>query len=87
MKRQMSLRRVAREMLAQHLREVDILASEAVGEASVYHCRQGKSESMAISLPGDTGLIVELSSAAPPGLERRRRRRSTATETEPATAE
>jgi len=87
MKRQMSLRRVAREMLAQHLREVDILASEAVGEASVYHCRQGKSESMAISLPGDTGLIVELNSPTSPGLERRRRRRGAAAESEPPAAE
>ncbi|HEX5802594.1 MAG TPA: hypothetical protein VFY24_06195 [Azospira sp.] len=75
MKRQLGWQRVSREAVAQHLREVDILGSEAVGDASVYHCRDQNGESMAISLPGDSGLIISLKGLPSPALERRRRRR------------
>jgi len=81
MKTRMLSRSVSREALAQHLREAELLYSEAVGEACVYHCRRGKVESMAIALPGDCGLIVELAGNAP-ALERRRRRRTAAAATE-----
>ncbi len=73
MKRQLAWQRVPREALAQHLREVDILESEAIGEVNVYRCRDKQGESMAISLPGDTGLIINVKQALPPTLERRRR--------------
>lgn len=75
MKRQLGWQRVPREAVAQHLREVEILGSEAVGEASVYHCRDKHGESMAISLPGDSGLIISLKGLSSPAVERRRRRR------------
>ena len=74
MKHRLGWQRVPREALAQHLREVDVLASEAVGETSIYHCRGKDGESMAIALPGGNGLLVTLKAIASPALERRRRR-------------
>ena len=74
MKRQLGWRRVPRQDLARHLREVEVIASEAVGESSVYHCRDKSGESIAIALPGDVGLIVDIALPMPPTLERRRRR-------------
>lgn len=74
MKRRLALRRVTREDLAQHLREVEVTAAEAIGEASVYHCRGKAGESVAVALPGESGLIVEIQAASPPP-ERRRRKR------------
>ncbi|MFC5300379.1 hypothetical protein [Azospira restricta] len=74
MKRQLGWRRVPRQDLARHLREVEIVASEAVGESSIYHCRSTSGESIAISLPGEVGLIVDIAVAVPPALDRRRRR-------------
>lgn len=74
MKRQLGWRRVARQDLARHLREAEILASEAIGETSIYRCRGKTGESVVISLPGETGLIIDIAAAIPPALERRRRR-------------
>ncbi len=78
MKRQLGLRRVTRDDLARHLREAEVLAAEAIGESSVYHCRAGAGESVAVSLPGGAGLIVELEVVRSPALERRRRKRAAA---------
>lgn len=75
MSRRLTLRRIPREELAAHLREVEVLAAEAVGETSVYHCLGRQGESVAIALPGDRGLIVEIPSQLPT-LERRRRKQS-----------
>jgi len=75
MKAELAWRRVPRELLAQHLREVEILGAEAVGEASIYHCRSQRGESMAISLPGESGLIIDIKATVAAPLERRRRAR------------
>jgi hypothetical protein len=77
MKTGLAWRRVPREVLAQHLREVEILGAEAVGEASIYHCRSQRGESMAISLPGENGLIIDIKAPLTAPLERRRRTRGT----------
>lgn len=81
MKQRLGWQRVPRETLAQHLREVEILASEAVGETSIYHCRGKGGESMAIALPDGNGLLVTPTATAQPALERRRRRAVGGTET------
>ena len=75
MKRGLGWQRISREALADHLRQADILASEALGDTSIYRCRDGEGESIAISLAGDAdgeGLIIRLRDYRLPALERRR---------------
>lgn len=72
MKRRLGWRKASRDDLAAHLREVDILAAEAVDGASVYRCQSAGGDSIVISLPGGNGLIVQSELALDPALERRR---------------
>ena len=72
MKRELGWRTVSREELAQHLQDVEILSSEAIGETSAYRCRKDNGESIAVSLPNDMGLIIEVSLHLPKTLDRRR---------------
>ena len=73
MKRSLGWQRVTREDLADHLRQADILASEALGDTSVYRCQDGDGESIAVSLAGAEGLIIRLRVERPVPLERRRK--------------
>ncbi len=76
MKRGLGWQRVTREALADHLRQADILASEALGDTSVYRCKDGDGESIAVSLAGNDGaegLIIRLRVERPVPLERRRK--------------
>jgi len=73
MKRSLGWQRVTREGLADHLRQADILTSEALGDTSVYRCQDGEGESIAVSLAGAEGLIIRLRAERPAPLERRRK--------------
>ena len=73
MKSRLLHRHVDRQMLAEHLGEHLVIAAESLGEARLYRCRDGESESLAIALPDGSGLLVELSAPAP--VDRRRRAR------------
>ncbi len=75
MKRSLGWQRVTREALADHLRQADILASEALGDTSIYRCQDSEGESIAVSLVGGTaaeGLIIRFRVERSPALERRR---------------
>jgi hypothetical protein len=72
MKRRLGWRQVSREELAGHLEHVEVTASEAVGDASLYRCEGQAVESVAVSLPNGTGLIIELRREVAPILDRRR---------------
>ncbi|MBK8523183.1 MAG: hypothetical protein IPL58_03090 [Betaproteobacteria bacterium] len=72
MKRRLGWRQVSRDELSGHLEHVEVTASEAVGEASLYRCQGKSGESVAISLPSGAGLIIELRREVAPVLERRR---------------
>jgi hypothetical protein len=71
-KRRLGWRKVSRDELAAHLREVEILAAEAIDETSVYRCQGAGGGSIVVSLPGGNGLIVQSELALDPALERRR---------------
>jgi hypothetical protein len=71
-KRRLGWRQVSRDELSGHLEHVEVTASEAVGEASLYRCLGKSGESVAISLPSGAGLIIELRREVAPVLERRR---------------
>lgn len=73
MKRRLGWRQVSREELAGHLEHVEVTASEAVGEASLYRCQGKSGESVAVSLPSGAGLIIEMRREVAPVLDRRRR--------------
>ena len=75
MKRGLGWQRVSKEDFADHLRQADILAAEAFGGSSIYRCRDGDGESIAISPAGDAaeGLIIRLRAERPAPLERRRK--------------
>lgn len=72
MRRRLNWQPLSREGLAEHLRSVEVLQSEAIGSANLYRCRRGEQESVAIALPGETGLVIEYILDRPPALERRR---------------
>jgi hypothetical protein len=72
-KRRLGWRQVSRSELAEHLKSVQVTASEAVGEASLYRCQNAQGDSIAIALPGDSGLIISVRLEIPPVLERRRK--------------
>ena len=65
MRRSLGWQRVTREGLADHLRQADILTSEALGDTSVYRCQDGEGESIAVSLAGAEGLIIRLRAERP----------------------
>jgi len=73
MKRRLGWRRISREALADHLRQTDIEAAEAIGDSSVYRCRGADGDSIAIALPDGEGLLVEIAIELDPALDRRRR--------------
>lgn len=76
MKRGLGWQRVTREALADHLRQADIVAAEALGDTSIYRCRDSEGESIAIALAGDAaaeGLVIRLRTERPAPLERRRK--------------
>jgi hypothetical protein len=69
----MEWRSVSRADLAEHLKRVEVLDSEALGGASLYRCQGKEGESVAISLPGgETGLINNVHFEIPASLKRRR---------------
>lgn len=74
MKRHLAWRLVSREELASHLHQTEVLDSEAIGEATLYRCASTSGETVAVSLPGDRGAIVEIQLKVTPALERRRRK-------------
>mgnify|MGYP000992233368 CR=1 FL=1 len=74
MKRHLVWRQVSREELAAHLHSGEVIASEAVGEATLYRCAGKDGETVAIALPGEFGTIIEIELEVPPALERRRRK-------------
>jgi hypothetical protein len=71
-KRRLGWRQVSRDELAGHLEHVEVTASEAIGEASLYRCRGESGESVAVALPSGAGLIIELQREVLPVLDRRR---------------
>ncbi len=64
---------ISRAELAEHLKRVEVLDSEALGGASLYRCQGKDGESVAISLPGgEVGLIINVHFDIPASLKRRR---------------
>ena len=76
MKRGLDWQGVSRNELADHLESADVIRSQAVGDTSIYHCRHESGETVAIALPGGTGLIVGMAFAVSPVLERRKNRKT-----------
>ena len=72
MKRRLNWHRISREALSTHLKTVEVVRSEAIGDACLYRCQSNGSESVAIALPGDVALIIDLQFEIPAALERRR---------------
>jgi hypothetical protein len=73
-KRHLVWRQVSRDELAAHLQTNAVLASEANGEATLYRCEDSNGETVAIALPGEHGVIIEIQLEVSPALERRRRK-------------
>lgn len=73
MKRHLAWRQVNRDELAAHLRQGDVLTSEAIGDATLYRCAGAGGETVAIALPGEQGAIIEIQLELPAALERRRK--------------
>lgn len=74
MKRRIAWRRISRDALAAHLRTVQIVASEAVGVATLYRCEGRDGDSIAVSLPDDEALIIDVQLDVSRVLDRRRPR-------------
>lgn len=72
MKRRLNWQKISRDELAAHLRTVEVIRSEAIGDANLYRCSGKEGETVAIALPGDVGLVIALQLDIPPALERRR---------------
>jgi hypothetical protein len=75
MKNKLDCTVVNREILTDHLRHNDIARAEAAGDASVYHCTGEDGQSIAVAMPGDTGLIIRITKPPRTPVDRRRPRR------------
>lgn len=74
MKRGFDWEEISRGELADHLRSAKVIRSQALGETSVYHCKHGGSETIAVALPSGGGLIIGIAKTISPTLERRKKR-------------